>query len=190
MNCLQDSIKLDTEKIKELLLKNGVDGLMKTPGFQSLHADGRHHTKSSLDKQIKNIEEETKDIMPDDPFFSLFYNLDDGDFKAAYLYGPQFSNYLMMRNPQLENITNIGKGLTQLVPIPLVNIYEGKRWSLPRVQIYQRGEVVKESDLVGKETYSPDFEKQDELAFIERAKRYAGPFKEKIDSLFRNKALE
>lgn len=169
MNNLEIDKKTNIEKIKKLLLKNGVDGYMETPVTQSIVAEISHHTTSSLEKQLRIIEKETKIIVPNVPFFSLFYDLDNGDFKVAYLYGPNFNNYLTMKNPQLDNIINIGKGLTQLTSIPLINIYEGERWSLPRIQIYKAGKIIKESDSVGKEIYSPDFERKDELEYIENA---------------------
>ena len=190
INNLQNNVRLDTEKIKQLLLKNGVDGFMDTPKSQSLDAYSEHHTFLSLDEQLFIIEKETGISVPDSSFFSLFYNLDDGDFKAAYLYGSQFKNYLMIRNPKLKNITNIAKELTSLVPIPLINVYEGKRWSLPKIQVFQDGRVVQESNLVGEEVYSSNFEEQDELEYLDRAKRNIRLFKERKDTLSVNQVLE
>jgi len=181
MKDLINDFELNIDEIKELLLRNGVDGFKKTPTSQ--HSDFEHYTKTTLEKQLEDIEKETEIDIPEQPFFSLFYNLDDNDFKAAYLYSPYFSNYLMMRDPQLQNMINISEGLTRLAPIALVNVYDGKRWALPRVQIYQHGTLIKESEAVGNESYDPDFGEKDEQKYLERAIKNAGIFKKKIDGL-------
>jgi len=142
----------DLQKIRDLLLTNGVDGFEETPTHAPILA--QFHTTSSLDKKLQQVSRQTKIVIPQNPFFSLFYNLDDLDFGDAYLYCPEFKNYLMIRDPQLIKLQRIGKGLTRLVPIPLVSVYEGRRFSIPRLQIYSRGKIVQESDVAGTESYS------------------------------------
>ena len=154
MDSFITNIKLDREKIIQLLLKNGVSKLMKTPTEQSFSSNGIYHTRTSLEMKLKKIEKETGIIIPSNPSFTLFYNIDGGDFDVAYLYDFEFKNYLMIPNPKLKDIINIGKGLSRLIPISLANIYEGERWALPKIQIYQKGKIIKESTPVGKVIYS------------------------------------
>ncbi len=162
--------EFNLHEVTKLLLENGVDGYMITPSsdfFSYVYDIGETHNAKTLNKLL-----ETSDIeLPKQPFFSLFYRLDVSDFNAAYLYGPGFKEYLTMKTPRLENITNISRGLSQIVRIPLIAVYDGERWALPKFQVYENGTVTKESALAGKEPFNPDYGDKDEQKLMDNFRK-------------------
>ena len=177
---LPENAVFDLEKMTALLVENGVDGFYRPSDLPPLYT-----TKADLEEVIGEIGA----LVPKQPFFSLFYKLDNDDFKAAYLYSPNFQDCLTFRYPKLENILNISKGLTQMVKIPLISIYEGDRWSLPKFQIYEAGSLVRETEPVGHEAYDPDFGIKDEQKLVERFSKNMPVFIKKFNTVFKNKML-
>ncbi len=181
---LPENPSFNLHDVEKLLLENGVDGHMFTPTsdiFCYIYDVEETHTPQTLKKLLETSEIE----LPKQPHFSLFYRLDVSDFKAAYLYGPGFNEYLTMHYPEIENIINISKGLSQITHMPLIAMYEGKRWALPKFQVYEKGSLIRESSPVGKEKYDPDFAVKDEQRLVDRFKNSIdNGILDKFDRLF------
>ena len=96
--------------------------------------------------------------VPEEPLFYSFFKLDDPDFLDTYLYLPEFSHMLHFPHSSLKSVKNVAGGLTRIFKIPLLGIYEGQRWRLPRLQLYEDGSLSRMSKgFVGENEYDQEW---------------------------------
>ena len=140
----------------KILYKNGAEGPKKVTGIE------HSHTTKTLIQKLDNLSKEYEFLIPNICLY-LFYNLGTflGDFDAGYFYSPNLKEYFLINNPELDNITDISKESTKLIKMPLLAIYETNRFAIPKLQLYEKGEVIRESNLAGNESYTPDYWKKD-----------------------------
>lgn len=104
----------------------------------------------------------------------LVYNLGIRDFDVAYFYdinGPVAFNGI----PTLEQIDGLSRDLTMLLPsAQLISYYDGERFTIPVLRLWQNGKIISESENAGTETYTSDYWKKDEEEYKRRAKRDFG----------------
>jgi len=169
---LPEGFQIDYEKIVKLLERSGFDSY--SPFSMSFRGV---HTPDSLKEEIKKFSEETEFPLTEEPRFNLFYTLDDVDGKNAFLYSPDFDCSIHFPHPTKGAITKVSKGLTRLIPLPLLSIYEGEKWKIPRLGLYENGKLTGASEgFVGESAFDPNWENNYWKRLARNADKHAGEY--------------
>ncbi|HLA23353.1 MAG TPA: hypothetical protein VJZ93_02350 [Candidatus Nanoarchaeia archaeon] len=156
---LKKGIVIDIEEVNRLLLDNGCHNYRDIKLKPRKNDLGNSiHDGDSLKCKINELSGEFDFQVPEEPLFYSFFKLDDPDFLDTYLYLPEFSHMLHFPHSSLKSVKNVAGGLTRIFKIPLLGIYEGQRWRLPRLQLYEDGSLSRMSKgFVGENEYDQEW---------------------------------
>jgi hypothetical protein len=157
----------------EILVKTSIDG-----HFDYDAGPGGIHTPKSLRKSLKELCKDCGIGFPKGEFMSMFYALGNLDSDKAFFYTPGFKHHSMNSSqPSLRQITSFSRGLTKILPWPLIAVCEEDRFKIPKIITYQDGKVIDKSRrFAGKELYHPDFHDRDEKKMADNFKRSVGDY--------------
>lgn len=168
---------IDLEKVENLLRQNGVHEYRAADEVPTIWMGEETHNPNSLRRRVIELCSQNRFPTPEEPFFSLWYKLDDTDFKNAFLYLPEFARHLHFPSPSLESMIRISQELTQLFPTSLLAVYEGERWKIPVLRLYEGGKMKMESKKSGgNQEYHADWEERDHQRFRDSYSRNVDKF--------------
>jgi hypothetical protein len=159
---------IDGDKLKEFLLENGVTGHFNTTISSIVHEGS---TPKEFQKFLDTQAKKYNFIIPSEPNLYLLFKIETYDFDAGYLFSSGFEEYLTIPKIDYDRIKNISEGISRIVPVPLLTIYQNERFNIPALTHYEAGRIIAQSSTVGKEIYTPDYYLQDEEGYVNRFKK-------------------
>jgi len=164
-NTSLDKFVVNTDALKDFFVEMGIvdkDNLHR-PFLDIFNRLGyeKYHTQTTLNNVLKKLEKEYDFKMPDDPAIRLFYQLGTIDFDVAYLYSPYLKEYITIHLVNLKKIEKLAKGMSKLMPLEVLAIYETDRFKIPKLRVYKAGTLQRESVAKGSEEYDENFFKKD-----------------------------
>ncbi len=169
----------DPLELKKLLLQNGFEGSFKTP-----KDFGQYYTSDSLTNLLEQTVQMYGFEIPKQDYWSMFFKLGSQELDAAYLYSPQFKDYTVAKRPVFEHLGNVVEGVSRLTNMPVIAFSELDRFAIPKIQVFDSGTKTFISKNAGTEMYSPDYWIKDEEAYVQRAKKSATAFANKVKGMF------
>lgn len=173
-NSLEKRI-IDGDEFKAFLLENGVTGHFSTY-ISSIVGGGS--TSEEHCRFLNSKAEKYHFIIPPEPNLYLLFKIETSDFDCGFLFSSGFKEYLTIPKIDYNKITTLAVGLSKIVPIPVIAIYQNERFNIPALTQYEAGRVVGQSALAGKEIYTPDYYLKDEEDYVKRAEQNATRFVE------------
>ena len=131
--------------------------------FETNRFDNSHPNDLSRNifDRISNYSKEHKFDLPEEYFF-VFYELADIDFDRAFFNHSSITGKGIIENSKsdinLEEIQKLSLGVSKIFKdMPVIECYNGNKFNLPRLMLYQNGEVQIESEKVNGIEYTSDF---------------------------------
>ena len=140
---------------------------------------GHPYPKSRLDSNIQRYSEEYDFKLPQGDSLFCFYWMNTADTMGANLFVPDYDEKGLYHHvfhhqfPSLSLLDDLAKYTTKKMDFPMMNVHEGDRWSLPKIQLYENGEFVRGSAYTSGEPFNPNFVRDDENALRENGKQVA-----------------
>ena len=156
---LTEGFRIDEERLMKLMEENDCYSFRNVYNQPTTNFEGDPIQNTiTLRNYMNNLSSEHNFSIPDEPLFYSFFKLDDPDFLDTYLYTPEFSRMFHFPHSSLPTITNVHEVLTEIFQMSLLGIYEGQKWKIPKLQLYENGKLSRSSEgFVGEDEYDQEY---------------------------------
>ncbi|MBI5803458.1 hypothetical protein HY448_02120 [Candidatus Pacearchaeota archaeon] len=184
---LQRGFVPDYEALRNLFIQNKPFQIISPPG-SSAPPSQRANAVSSAIGRIEDASKKHEFALPHEPLFRLIHYLDGIDSSAAFLYTPGVLDEVYFDEPTLESMTSISEGLTRIFPVPLVSFYEGEKFKIPVLNLYEGGKSVRRTKAFSSnEEYNLRWKENFEKGVSDRMKRTGPEFVKEMGEALRSR---